>query len=687
MKRESLYPLVPAMLFACLPVQAQERKLDAILVTPQNVPDPSLTLPNLNTARERIQAVPGGANVIDGDSYREGRVSTLNDALSYSPGVFSASRFGAEEARLSIRGSGIQRTFHLRGIKLMQDGVPLNLADGSGDFQAVEPLQTRYIEVHRGANGLQYGSSSLGGAINYVSVTGYDNWPLLARFEAGSFGYVRSQLSGGGVTEMGGKAVDWIATYSTFDQRGFRRHADQSAQRATANVGIRISADLETRFYFSHANSDSELPGNLTKAQLMADPRQANVANVTGHQKRDIDWLRLSNKTVWRLGEGRLEFAAYYNDKKLFHPIFQVIDQVNHDYGAELRWVSEAKWFGRRNILTAGVQPSRGTIKDDRSVNVAGHRGALLNRFDQVASNLEVYVENQHYFLERTALVLGLQHASNRRRSTDLFIAPGQGNESFDLRYSGTSPKLGVRHELTHSAQVFANISGSYEPPSFGELAGGLFPNLNRAQKGTTLEVGTRGDAGGISWDLALYHARVKDELLTTNVIPAGNNPAPSPQTVNAPRTIHQGIELGTSGKFLKSFEWRQALFINRFRFDNDPVFRDNALPGLPKSLLKAEVLHRWGNGVYGGVNVEASPQRYAIDMTNTFYADAYTVWGAKVGQKVNARWSWFVEGRNLSNRKYAATTGVVRDQAGLDGAQFLPGDGRSVYAGLEFKL
>jgi iron complex outermembrane receptor protein len=45
------------------------------------------------------------------------------------------------------------------------------------------------------------------------------------------------------------------------------------------------------------------------------------------------------------------------------------------------------------------------------------------------------------------------------------------------------------------------------------------------------------------------------------------------------------------------------------------------------------------------------------------------------------------VEVRNLADERYAATTGVTRDQAGLDGAQFLPGDGRSFYAGLEWKL
>lgn len=94
--------------------------------------------------------------------------------LDFAPGVLIQSRFGAEEARLSIRGSGIQRTFHGRGLWLMQDGMPLNLADGGFDMQAVEPLSANHIEVYRGANALQvYGAATLGGAINFISNTGY----------------------------------------------------------------------------------------------------------------------------------------------------------------------------------------------------------------------------------------------------------------------------------------------------------------------------------------------------------------------------------------------------------------------------------------------------------------------------------------------------------------------------------
>jgi iron complex outermembrane recepter protein len=141
------------------------------------------------------------------------------------------------------------------------------------------------------------------------------------------------------------------------------------------------------------------------------------------------------------------------------------------------------------------------------------------------------------------------------------------------------------------------------------------------------------------------------------------------------------------SGRLTKALEARAALLVNDFRFDGDPAFGDSTLPGLPKSLFRGELVYRAPYGLYFGVNVEWSPQSYPVDMANTFFADPYTVWGAKVGQKLGGHWAWFLEGRNLGDAVYASTTGVTRNQNGLDGAQFLPGDGRAYYAGLEWRL
>lgn len=641
----------------------------------------SLTQPGIEQARAAMAKVAGGTNIVDAESFREGRVSTFSDTLGMATGVLAQSRFGAEESRLSIRGSGLQRTFHLRGIKLLQDGVPINQADGGGDFQAVEPLATRYIEVFRGSNALRYGAATLGGAINFVSPTGYTAPRLEVRAETGSYGYQRLGFATGGV----GEYSDYFVSASTFDQNGFRDHAGQSAQRLNANFGYRVSEDVETRFYFGYAKSDSFLPGNLTKAQLQDNPRQANIGNITGNNKRDIDVMRLANKTTIRFGESRLEIGAWYVDKTLFHPIFQVLDQQNEDYGLDLRYVNSGTLFGRGNEFILGFAPSRGTTEDDRFLNVSGQRGARTNKLHQVASNRELYVENRHHLDDKLILIAGLQHTRAVRRNQDLFFLPGQ-NESFEATYTGSSPKLGVLYQQSKDVQWFANLSRSYEPPSFGELTGGLAPNINKAQRGTTLELGSRGQSRNVDWDVAVYHAQLRDELLQTQVFAAGNNPLPSPQTSNADRTTHSGMELGLTARLPAQLEWRSNLLLNRFRFDDDATFGNNSLPGVPKVLLRGELLRRSSDGFYAGPTIESSPSAYAVDMAGTVHNDSYTIFGFKLGQQVSKGLSWFVEARNLGDRKYASTTAVSRNLLGVDSAVFLPGDGRSVYAGLQWR-
>lgn len=660
--------------YAQAPVVLPEIKVSAAA-------EPFPTQPDIEQARQEMSLIAGGASVVDAETYREGRVSTFSDTLGLATGVLAQSRFGAEESRLSIRGSGLQRTFHMRGIKLMQDGVPMNLADGSADFQAIEPLATRYVEVYRGANALRYGSSTLGGAINYVSPTGHSAPALELRGEFGSYGYQRLGVATGGVSG----AADYFLSASSFEQDGFRNHAGQSAQRLNGNVGYRISPDIETRFYLGYASSNSDLPGNLTWKQLREDPRQANPGNIKGNQKRDIDQIRLANKTTLRFGDARLEFGAWFADKTLFHPIYQVLDQQNQDYGLDLRYISQGRLFGRDNEVVVGFAPSRGTTHDDRYLNINGRRGARSNKLYQVASNVEAYIEDRLRLDDKLTLVAGLQYTRAQRRSSDEFFTPGQ-DESFDRRYSGSSPKLGLLYQQRRDVQLFANLSRSYEPPSFGELTGGATPNLNRAQRGTTLEFGSRGQSKHVDWDVSFYHARLKDELLQTQVFAAGNSLFAMPQTVNAGNTVHAGVELGLTARLPAKLEWRSNLLLNRFRFDDDADYGNNRLPGVPKALLRAELTYRQG-GYYLGPTLEAASQT-TVDMANSTAAPGYTIVGFKLGHQLNKGLSWFVEARNLGDKKYAATTSVVRDfnAANTDPAVYLPGDGRSIYAGIQWR-
>jgi iron complex outermembrane receptor protein len=668
------------------PIYAEHLDIPAVEVVEKRAPM-SATQPDIEAARVEINKTAGGVSIVDIEKVKEGRNANFVDTLGLATGVLAQSRFGAEETRLSIRGSGIQRTFHGRGIKLMQDGIAVNLADGGFDFPSIDPMATSYVEVYRGANALQYGASNLGGAINFLTHTGYTAPALEVRAEGGSYGYHRLGVSTGRVV---GDA-DYFVSASTYHSDSFRDNAQQSADRLTGNIGYKINGDVETRFYFGHTNNDSQLSSNLTKAQLENDPKQATVVAGQGINQRDINVTRFANKTTVMFDHSKLELGAFYSEKSLYHPIGNfgdttgLIDQESDDYGLSVRLSQQGHLFGLSNALVFGAMPTFGQTDAKNFRNENAKRGALLNAFDQRASNIELFVEDRLSVTDQLTAIAGFQYVKSRRDSRDKLITT-TGNQSVDKTYTQTSPKLGVLYQLEPQVQLFANISRSFEPPSFGELNSIVVSQL-KAQKGTTFEIGTRGNTHHVDWDIALYHARLKDELLAVQPL-TGLPFSVASQTVNADKTTHTGLEFGMTARLPMHLEWRHSLLINHFKLDDDATFGNNRLPGIQRSLLRGELMYRGNDlveGLYFGPTIEWSPQRYNVDFAETLYADKYFLWGLKMGQKVNQHWSWFLEGRNLANQKYAASTGVARNQNGVDSALFLPGDGRTAYMGVTF--
>jgi iron complex outermembrane receptor protein len=682
----------------------------------------SLTAPTQQQAEQTLKQVAGGTSVTDAETYKTGRAVTLKDALDFTPGVFTQPRFGSEEARISVRGSGIQRTFHGRGLKIMQDGVPLNLADGGFDMQAIDPLAADFIEVYRGANALRYGATTLGGAINFMSPTGYTAPSFQARFEYGSFNTFRGQLSNAGVD---GK-FDWYATTLHSSTDGFRDHSTQLNERFFSNFGYKISDDVETRFYLSYVHTDSELPGNLTREQLSQNPQQAQrnpffriFDYVDSNWKRDFDMFRIANKTTWKLdADSEFNLSSYYFHKELDHPILFVIDQKSNDFGFDFNYHNHADVGGRRNDFTLGFAPTFGFLHDQRYFNVLGSRGAKFADDETFSANLDLYLENVHYLTDKLAFVAGASVSYAVRNNDDKF-APSlaTSSNSVDQDYWGFSPKLGLLYDVNDNAQVFFNASRSFEPPSFGELSTGSLSNVDiaklDAQTATTLEAGTRGSTanGRVKWDLAYYFAWIDDELMQYATAPGLT------QTVNGGRTLHQGVELGlevslleglfakpiadstsAGGKSAKAVQpvaakpgdrlvFRQNYLWNHFRFDNDSQFGDNQMPGIPEHYYRAELLYEHPSGFYAGPNLEWVFTDYPVDSANTANADSYALLGFKVGYRTKKGLSFYVEARNLTDEHYAATTDVMSRFNPFSPAVYSPGDGRSVFFGMEYKF
>ena len=658
----------------------------------------SLSSPTTAEATADIQLTPGAVEVVPDTAFKTSTPAvTIKDALDYVPGVWVQPKWG-EDSRISIRGSSLSRNFHLRGIQLFMDGIPINTADGYGDFQEIDPTAYRYIEVFKGANAMRFGANSLGGAINFVMPTGYDSDLFGARIDVGSFGFHKLSVSSGGVYG----AADYFITGTWQEQDGFRDHSDGESVRGAMNVGYRLSQNVETRFYVNATSVDQRIPGSVTREEALTNPKGAFVRpgfgfdgngndNVDRDYQRNIDTVRIANKTAIRLAPGTfLELGAFNVDRHLMHPIFQWLDYRYDDYGGFARLTDESTIGGYKNRLIAGVNLHNGTIDTKQYVNVLGRKGALAVDADDTARNFSAYLENHFYVQPNVALVAGTQFL-HAERDRDAHLGAVSGSTEFNL----WSPKGGIVWDVTRQWQVFGNISRSAEVPSFGESVNVTVPPTVipfydiKAQRATTYEIGTRGATEDYSWDVALYRANIDNELMCFYSAFGNCNVS------NADKTVHQGIELGLGLAVMKSLFvdgsnpdklWLNTAYtFNDFFFDNDATFGDNELPGAPRHYLRAELLYKHPSGVYFGPNVEWVPEAYYVDSANTLETEAYAIWGAKLGFDNGGPITAYIEGRNLSDEAYIASASII-DQANAASTLFEPGTGRAIYGGVQVK-
>ena len=642
----------------------------------------ALSAASVQVAREKLNQTAGGTAVVEAESFEAGKAVTIKDMLDFTPGVFAQSRVN-EEARLSIRGSGLSRTFHMRGIRLLQDGIPINLADGGSDFQDIDPLALQHVEVYKGANALQYGAANLGGAINFVTPTGYTTPNSVLRLDAGSHEFARAQFKTGDV--LGN--WDYFASLSQLRSDGFRQFSGQKNTRLNANAGLKISPQLETRFYVIHGDLNQELPGNLTKAQLQSNPTQANAASAAANSQRDFLITRLANKTTWISPTG-VEYNAgvYAVDKNLYHPLsFGLIDQQTRDVGTFGNRIAQGELWGLRHDTTLGYNLVHGITEARIFNHVRGDRISLRSHEDQKAHNIELYGESRLHLTDSVQWINGLQWTHAKRTADDQFLSDGDG--SYQRRYAQFSPKTGLLWQASEAVQVYGNLSRAFEPPTFSETSP---TRALEAQESTTFELGTRGVAQEIRWDISAYYSQLNKEFVSYQLNPL----VPGLSAIlNADNTVHQGVEIGLAGPFTRdllrggdTLNWQLAYTFGRFRFDNDRVYGNAAIPGIPEQYVRAKLDYANTLGWTLSPNIEYVPQGYFVDLANTLSTDPYLLLGLNASYKFSDTLRVFVDARNLTDKVYAATTGVIVNANGADSAQFSPGEGRSIYAGVEVK-
>jgi iron complex outermembrane receptor protein len=700
----------------------------------------ALTQPPTEAAAARLRLVAGGTNLVRLDEGTRRPIATLADALDAEPGVVIQEFFGGnDQPRINIRGSGIQSNPLSRGVLLQQNGFPLNFADGSFVTGLVEPRLAKHISVYRGSNALRQGGSALGGALDLVSQTGRSSPNLRAKVLGGSYGTVAGDLQYGGA----GEQTDVFAIATGHRQNGFRAQNNEGTRfLAHTNAGYRWGPNLETRVYGTLATLDFEIPGPLNGRSLEADPTSVSQGptptslgpNVPRDRpRRSTELYRAATRTTWvprGTGNTRLEggLAYQHTEDDFFFPLTAGVRSTQaDDLMGDLQFERTGALLGTRGITTLGAAASFGVMDRTYAANERGTRGRPFGDNDLQAANVRLFAKQTLRAGPGLTLTGAVQGIAAPREIEEAFPTPGtrpryvapkdtykpfsSGPANFEETYWGINPMLGVRYEVQPALSVFGNVARSFEPPTFNTLlspskgkpnkgpgAFGVFP-LD-AQRGTTVEVGTRRTDGRLQWDVTAYRTWIEGELLSTTRLFGGPG-----ATRNSPvRTIHQGLETQVRAQLARRVFASNAggdpllleatYNLSDFYFDTD---ERNQIAGVPRHRLHARLTYR-----PGGLTLEPTltwmPQRTPTDHANTIYQEPYALFGARVSYAAPGGWlgpegrlTVFAEAENLTDATYASSY-LVRDRVPTppppplsqkDVVAFIPGPGRSLRVGV----
>lgn len=636
--------------------------------------------------RDEIFRQPGSVSLVGPETLRGSRQANLKDALRFVPGVYIAPRQGAaDESQISIRGSGLRNNYHARGLNVLINGMPYRNSDGFTDFESLELMSTEAITVYKGGNAFRFGGGTLGGAVNLHTRTGYTAKKFEVTGQGGSYDFYKGQVSSGGVTGP----LDWYAAYSKMSLDGYREHSDQGRDRINAHLGYRLSSRTDVRAFYLYAHVSELLPGALTPADAASDPRQAMPDYITNRWSRYYDLHHVGVQLRSQLSRGvRFEVSPYYQYRDLDHPIFNILVATSNDMGAEFR-LEALSGENDRNRLSAGVQPSRLRMDNRRYANVGGERGDLAKRQDDEADGLAAYVENSLRIADGVTAITGLRYERQRRATTDLFLS--DGNQSDDITFEAWLPRLGVVIDASPAVQIYANASRSYEPPLIAELNSFSVPGFIdlEAQNAWQFELGTRGRHGGFRWDVAVYRADLRNEILNLNVPPFPGAPFTVPTYRNAERTRHVGLEAGagyagTANLFSDGdiVTLEGSLTFNRFSYVRDDLYEGNRIPGLPDAVFSGAIRYAHPAGFSLSPTVEFVPGDYYVDSQNTLENKGWAVFGVRAEYAFPRNGlTVFAALENLTDQRYSASVQI--DNA--VGQFYEPSDGRSFYAGFRW--
>jgi iron complex outermembrane receptor protein len=670
--------MMPSTRHATAAVIAGALLLLPLCATAQDTTRAKLPTVNVTATREGPRSaieLPYAVTLTRPDTLAALRKTGVDELLFAVPGVALANRQNpAQDPRVSIRGFGARSAFGVRGVKVLQDGVPVTLPDGQTPVDVLDVEGAERVEVVRGSASSLYGNAA-GGVIDIRSARPTGLFEPYARVVGG--GSTPTVSAAGAAGSAGPLGI--TSSVTRIVGRGYRDYSDQRATRGAVRVQLLSSDDGTSPLVLAARITDvtrAESPGALTRAQFDLNPRQADPFSVTKGASKTVSEGDLSLVATHAVGSNTMiDATAFGSARTLANPLTQSIVDVKRATGGVSLRASGHGSVGERDVrLSAGADAQ--WLNDDRQEydNCIGtvcpaiyaERGAPRKNQRELVGNIGPYARGEIAITPSLLASAGVRSDEVQFRLRDRLITATNPDDSGERTLHAVSPAAGLVWRVQPLASVYANVSSSFETPTTTELgnkedgSSGINPTL-QPQRTVTFEVGSKGLVSGtpIRWDIAAFEAKVRDELVPFD-IPNGNGRR---FYRNAGRTERRGGEIGVDAE-TGPLALRAAYEYSHFRYVDYLVgatsYAGKRIPGVPEqALMTSATLHVAGTSVSATADLAGAAD---VDDANSAQAPGRAVFGLAVGREIQvggAKLSPLVALQNVGGIHYAGSISV----------------------------
>ncbi len=664
--------------------------------------DVVVTAPRLNISLRNISF---STSIVQEDFLRTlAKNLSIDEPLKIVPGVKVDNQANGDRIHLSIRGIGILSERGIRGIKFLQDEIPLNDPTGfAPDLFDIDLINVDRIEVLRGPAASLYGGSASGGIVNVITKNSPDS-PLFGNaggtYGSNNFWKAYGQF-GGNVND-----VNYRLSYSRSMGDGYRNHTHFWGNTFYGKMTYSPNSNIKLTPIIGYSNFYHENPEGINLEQYNEDPKQANPDAIPYNEYLQTERNTFGLNGLFFYGNSEFQFNGYtkrtkfteannhtFNYRTIITPGTSL--QYSFNYG------SPADFF--KNKIGAGIDLQWQKINESRVANDYSVPGTDLLSKEEIKQNgLGLFLIDNMNLGTQWNLMLSLRYDKINNKLKDILKDPYDA--SGDANFSKVTGRVGITYSLMQEANIFANWGQGFLPPATEELAqnpdnfGGFNSHLTYSSS-NGFDIGCRGNLNdNLFYDITGFYLKTENDFDRYRITDSLRNQETFYR--NAGSSDRIGIEFYTKYSPVNYLKLQSAYTYSHFKYTNtlpvqivmdDPdilkfVQNGNFLPNSPQHQFYFDAEYSYQHNFYVGFSVEAQSKTY-IDGANieSEAADGFTLFHARAGYLLhfsNYEIEFSLFAKNLADKKYVAFT-----EPDPGGNAYQPGTGREFFGSVKIHL